>query len=105
MKVDRGSSVRRLDASAVLDLLEDRLADGVTRAERIGELLAVGAEQNGAVCAGRLRNRVALVVLRPRVPGWVILQRIEVAQLGAEIDGNLRHFACCPGMVRRKLAA
>src|SRR4051794_4188552 len=41
VEVDRGPTVRRLDALALLDLIEDRLADGVSRTERVGELFAV----------------------------------------------------------------
>ena len=40
VEVDGGAAVLGLDALAVLDLVEDRLADDVARAERVGELLA-----------------------------------------------------------------
>ena len=45
VEVDRRAAVGRLDAVALLDLVEDRLADDVARAERVGELLAVGVQR------------------------------------------------------------
>ena len=41
VEVDRRAAVGRRDAVAPLDLVDDRLADHVARAERVGELLAV----------------------------------------------------------------
>src|SRR5581483_9128420 len=49
--------------------------------------------------------RVALHVLRPRAPVRVVLERIEVARLGPELERDLRHLAGRAGMVRRELAA
>ncbi len=105
VEVDGGTSVGRRDALALLDLVEDRLADGVARPERVGELLSVRVEEHGAVRARRLRNRVALHVGRPGTAVRVVLQRVEVAHLGAEIDSDLRDFTGRTGMVRRQLAA
>src|SRR3569833_2832063 len=51
-----GTTVGRLDALALRDLVDDRLRYDVARAERVGELLAVGVEQDGAVRAGRLQG-------------------------------------------------
>ena len=73
-----------VDALALLDLVEDRLRDGVARAERVGELLAVRVEEHGAVRARRLRDRVALHVRRPGAAVRVVLERVEVARLRAE---------------------
>ena len=81
---DGGAAVRRLDALALLDLVEDRLRDLVARAERVGELLAVGVQEHGAVGARRLGDRVALHVLGPGAAVRVVLERVEVARLGAE---------------------
>ena len=60
VEVDRRAAVGRLDAAARRDLVDDRLRDHVARAERVGELLAVGVQQHGAVGARRLGDRVAL---------------------------------------------
>ena len=57
VEVDRGPAVLGLDALALRDLVEDRLADLVPRAERVGELLAVGVQEHGAVGTRRLRDR------------------------------------------------
>src|SRR5207249_4196830 len=86
IEVDGGAAVRRLRAASGLDLLEDRLRDGVARAERVGELLALGVEEDGAVGTGRLRDRVPLHRRRPRAPVRVVLQRVEVARLGPELE-------------------
>ena len=88
VEVDRGPSVGRLDALALLDLVEDRLRDRVARPERVGELLAVGVEEHGAVRARRLGDRVALHVRRPGAAVRVVLQRVEVARLGPELDAR-----------------
>src|SRR5579859_1755228 len=105
VEVDGGPSVGRLDALALLHLVEDRLADDVAGAERVGELLAVGVQQHGAVRARRLGDRVALHRLGPRAAVRVVLQRVEVARLRAEVERDLRHLAGRAGMVRRQLAA
>src|SRR5205814_5329726 len=97
--------LRRLHALALLDLVEDCLRDGVARAERVGELLAVAVHERRAVRASRLRNRVALRVRRPGAAVRVVLERVEVARLGAEVERDLRHLAGRAGMVRGKLAA
>src|SRR5438045_1206692 len=57
IQVDGGPAVRRLDALALLDLLEDRLRNRVARAERVRELLAVHVDEHGTVRPGRLRDR------------------------------------------------
>ena len=80
VEVDGGPAVLGLDAAARLDLLEDRLRHGVARAERVGELLAVGVQEHGAVRARRLGNRVALHVRRPGAAVRVVLERVEVAR-------------------------
>ena len=77
----------------------------VARAERVGELLAVGVQQHGAVGARRLGDRVALHVRRPRAAVRVVLERVEVARLGAELERDLRHLAGRTRMVGRQLAA
>src|SRR4029078_11014952 len=82
-----------------------RLAHGVARTERVGELLTVRVEQHGTVRARRLRNRVALHLLWPRTSARVVLQRVKVAHLCAEVDGDLRHLAGGTRMVRRKLTS
>ena len=105
VEVDGGAAVLGLDALALLDLVEDRLADDVARAERVGELLAVGVQQDGAVGAGRLRDRVALHRLGPRAPVRVVLELVEVARLGAELERDPRHLAGRVRVVRRELAA
>ena len=61
--------------------------------------------EHGAVRARRLRDRVALHVRRPRAAVRVVLERVEVARLGAELERDLRHLAGRAGMVRRQLAA
>ena len=65
----------------------------------------VGVQQHGAVRARRLGNRIALHVRRPRAAVRVVLERVEVARLGAELERDLRHLARRTGMVRRQLAA
>ena len=105
VEIHRRSSVRRLDTLALLDLLDDRLAHGIARTEGIGELLTVGVEKHGTVRTRRLGDGVPLHVLRPRAAVRVVLQRIEVAHLGTEVDRDLRHLAGCARMVRRKLTA
>ena len=86
VEVDGGAAVLRLDALALVHLVEDRLRDDVARAERVGELLAVRVQEHGAVGARRLRDRVALHRLRPRAAVRVVLERVEVARLGAEVE-------------------
>ena len=93
VEVDGGAAVGRLDALALRDLVDDRLADDVARAERVGELLAVGVQQHGAVRARRLGDRVALHRLRPRAAVRVVLERVEVARLGADVERDARHLA------------
>src|SRR5579862_7449174 len=105
VEIDGGAAVGRLDALALRDLVDDRLGDDVARAERVGELLLVGVEEDGAVRARRLRDRVALHVLRPRAAVRVVLERVEVARLGAELERDLRHLAGRAGMVGGELAA
>ena len=105
VEIDGGPAVLRLDALALRDLVDDRLADDVARAERVGELLAVGVQENGAVGARRLRDRVALHRLRPRAAVRVVLERVEVARLRAGVERDLRDLAGRAGMVRRELAA
>ena len=89
VEVDRRPAVGRLDAAARRDLVDDRLRDDVARAERVGELLAVGVQEHGAVGARRLGDRVALHVRRPRAAVRVVLERVEVARLGAEVERDL----------------
>ena len=105
VEVDRGAAVGRLDALALRDLVDDRLRDDVARAERVGELLAVGVQEHGAVRARRLGDRVALHVRGPGAAVRVVLERVEVARLGAEAERDLGHLAGRAGMVRRELAA
>ena len=90
VEVDRGAAVGRLDALALRDLVDDRLRDHVARAERVGELLAVGVQQHGAVGARRLGDRVALHRRRPGAAVRVVLERVEVARLGAEVERDAR---------------
>ena len=90
---------------ARLDLVDDRLRDHVARPERVGELLAVGVQEHGAVRARRLGDRVALHVRRPRAAVRVVLQRVEVARLGAEAERDPRHLAGRVRVVRRELAS
>ena len=61
-------------------------ADHVARAERVGELFAVRVQQHGAVRARRLGDRVALHRLRPGAAVRVVLERVEVARLGAQLE-------------------
>ena len=105
VEVDRRPAVGRLDAAPCCDLVDDRLRDDVARAERVGELLALGVQQHGAVRPRRLRDRVALQVRGPRAAVRVVLERIEIARLGAEIERHPRHLAGRIRMVRRELAA
>ena len=105
VEVDGGAAVGRLDALALRDLVDDRLRDDVARAERVGELLAVGVQEDGAVRARRLGDAVALHRLGPRAAVRVVLQRVEVARLGAGVERDARHLAGRAGMVRRELAA
>ncbi len=105
VEVDGGPAVLGLDAATRLDLVEDRLRDGVARAERVGELLAFGVQQDGAVGARRLRDGVALHVLWPGAAVRVVLERVEVAELGAERERDLRHLAGRAGMVGRELSS
>ena len=90
----------------VVDLVEDRLRDDVARAERVGELARRRAlSSTRTVRAGRLRDRVALHRRRPGAAVRVVLQRVEVAGLGAELERDPRHLAGRAGVVRRELAA
>src|SRR5207237_4420575 len=82
-----------------------RLRDRVARAERVGELLALGVQERRPVRARRLGNRVALHVGRPRAAVRVVLERVEVARLGAEVERDARHLAGRARVVRRQLAA
>ena len=61
--------------------------------------------EHGAVGARRLGDRVALHVRRPRAAVRVVLERVEVARLGAEAERDLRHLAGRVRVVRRELAA
>src|SRR5205807_10578711 len=103
--VDSGAAVRSLHALPFLHLLDDRLRDSVARTERVGELLAVGVEQYGAVRARRLRNCITLHVRRPRAAVRVVLKRVEVAHLRAEVTCDLRHLAGRPRMLRAELSS
>ena len=105
VEVDGGPAVGRLDAASGGDLVDDRPADDVARPERVGELLAVGVQQDRAVRARRLGNRVALHVRGPRAAVRVVLERVEVARLGAEVDRDLGHLAGRARVIRRELAA
>ena len=105
VEVDGGAAVRRLDALPLLHLVEDRLRDDVARAERVGELLAVAVQQHSAVCARRLRDRVALHRLGPGAAVRVVLERVEVACLGAEAERDLRHLTRRALVVRGQLPA
>ena len=87
------------------DLVDDRLGDDVARPERVGELLAVGVQQDGAVGARRLGDRVALHVRRPGAAVRVVLERVEVARLGAELERDAGHLAGRVRVVGRELAA
>ena len=49
----------------------------------------VGVQQHGAVGPRRLGDRVALHVLGPRAAVRVVLERVEVARLGAEVERDL----------------
>ena len=51
IEVDGRSAVGVLGALALRDLFDDRLRDDVARAEGVSELLAVGVQEHGAVCA------------------------------------------------------
>ena len=64
-----------------------------------------GVQEDGAVGAGRLRDRVALHVRRPGAAVRVVLERVEVARLGAGVERDLRHLAGRTGVVRGELAA
>ncbi len=75
--------------------------DGVPRAERVRELLARRIQQNGAVGAGGLGNRVALHRRRPRAAVRVVLQRVEISSLRAELERDPCHLAGRAGVVRR----
>src|SRR3954447_2586470 len=103
VEVDRRTPVGRLDALALRDLVDDRLADDVARAERVGELLAVDVQEDGAVRARRLRDRIALEPRRPRAAVRVVLERVEVARLRTGVERDARHLARGAGMVRREL--
>ena len=104
VEIHGGPPVLGLDALALRDLVDDRLADHVARAERVGELLAVGVQENRAVGARRLRDRIALHGLRPRAAVRVVLERVEVTRLRAGADRDLRDLAGGAGMIRRELA-
>src|SRR5207244_2301285 len=67
------------------------------------ELLTARVLEQGAVGARRLGDRVALHVLRPGSSVGVVLKRVEVARLGAEVERDLRHLARGARMVRREL--
>src|SRR3954447_3927133 len=86
VEVDGGTTVGRLDAFALRDLVHDRLADDVARAEGVGELFAVAVQQDSTVRARRLGNRVALHVLGPSATVRVVLQCVEVARFGAGVE-------------------
>ena len=101
----RRAPVGRLDAVALLDLVEDRLRDRVTRPERVGELLALPVQQHRAVRARRLGDRIALHVGGPGAAVRVVLERVEVARLGAEPERDLRDLAGGAGVVGGELAA
>ena len=105
VEVHGRAAVRRRRPLALGHLVEDRLADRVARPERVGELLAVDVQENRPVGARRLGNRVALHVRRPRAAVRVVLQRVEVARLGAEVERDPRHLAGGAGMVGGELAA
>ena len=102
---DRGAAVLRLDALALRHLVEDRLRDRVARAERVGELLAVRVQQHRAVGAGRLGDRVALHRRRPGAAVRVVLERVEVARLGADLERDPGHLAGRVRVVGGELAA
>ena len=101
----RRPSVLGLDAASRLDLVEDRLRDDVARAERVGELLAVRVQEHGAVGARRLGDRVPLHRRGPGAAVRVVLERVEVARLGAGVERDPRHLAGRVRVVRRELAA
>ena len=105
IEVDGRAAILGLDALALRDLVEDRLADDVARAERVGELLAVGVQEDGAVGTRRLGDRVALHRLGPGAAVRVVLELVEVARLGAHLQRDPRHLAGRVRMVRRELAA
>src|SRR5262249_12878351 len=45
---DSWATVFRRYPATGLDLVEDRLGDGVARPQRVGELLAIGVQQHGS---------------------------------------------------------
>src|SRR5581483_943850 len=102
---DGRTPVRRLDALALRDLVEDRLQDLIARPQRVGELLAVRVQEDGPVGPRRLGDRVALHVGGPGAAVRVVLERVEVARLGAEVERDPRHLAGRAGVVRREFAA
>ena len=102
---DGGPAVLGQRPAAGLDLVEDRLRDHVARPERVGELLALGVQQHGAVGARRLGDRVALHRRRPGAAVRVVLERVEVARLGARVERDPRRLTGRVRMVRRELAA
>src|SRR6188508_2556232 len=77
----------------------------VARPERVGELLSLLVQQHGAVGAGGLGNRIPLHVCRPGTAVRVVLQRIEVTRLRAELECDLRHLTGRAGMVGGQLPA
>ena len=73
--------------------------------ERVGELLPVGVQQHRAVGARGLGDGVALHGLGPGAAVRVVLERVEVARLGAQLERELRDLAGRAGMIRGQLAA
>src|SRR2546430_2590765 len=65
----------------------------------------LGILQDAAVRAGRIGDRVALHVLGLRAAVRVVLERVEVAPLGAELEGDARDLTGRAGVIRRELAA
>jgi hypothetical protein len=100
----RGTPVRSLDAEALLDLVEDGLGDLVARAEGVGELGALRVQEHGPVRAGGLRDGVPRRARRPGAAVRVVLERVEVARLGADPERDLGDLAGRPRMVGRELA-
>ena len=87
------------------DLVHDRLRDLVAGAQGVRELRAVGVQEDGAVGTRGLGDGVALHVLGPGAAVRVVLERIEVAGLGAEVERDPRHLAGRAGVVGGELAA
>src|SRR5213078_3504768 len=99
MAADLGAELRDFDA------LQYHPNGGAWPTNMQGYSIPETTRAYGAVRARCLGNRVPLHVGRPRAAVRMVLERVEVAQLRAEVSGHLRHFPGRPGMVRRQLTA